>query len=52
MNVCGAPSGQSPVAMALSIAAVTLVYTLPLITAAFLAVRVRWGRGRQVTAIV
>lgn len=52
MNVCGAPSGQSPVAMALSIAAVTLVYALPLITAAYLAVRVRWGRGRQATAIV
>lgn len=52
MNACGAPSGQSPVEMALSIAAVTLVYTLPLITAAYLAVRVRWGRGRQATAIV
>jgi uncharacterized membrane protein len=52
MNSCGAPLGQSAFDVALSIVVAIVVYALPLITAAYLAVRVRWGRGRQATAIV
>jgi uncharacterized membrane protein len=52
MTVCGGPLGQSAVDVALSIIVPVLAYTLPLITAAYLAVRVRWGRGRQATATV
>jgi hypothetical protein len=49
-NGCQAPPGPSPVEMAVSIVAATLFYTLPLITAAYLAVRLRWGRRLQVAA--
>jgi len=50
MNLCGAPTGQSPTEIAVSMVAVTLFYALPLITAAYLAARLRWGRGRQAAA--
>ena len=52
MTVCGGPLGQSAFDVALSIIVPVLAYTLPLITAAYLAVRVRWGRGRQAAATV
>jgi HAAS domain-containing protein len=50
MNLCGAPSGQFPLENAVSIAGATLFCVLPLLTAAYLAVRLRWGRSRQASA--
>jgi hypothetical protein len=47
-NGCQGPPGPSLLETALPIAAAILFYTLPLITAAYLAVRLRWGRRLQV----
>ena len=46
-NGCPAPAGPSVLATALSIVAAILIYTLPLITAGYLALRLRWGRRTQ-----
>jgi hypothetical protein len=45
---CQSPPGPSPIETAISIAAAILIYTLPLITAGYLAWRLRWGRQVQV----
>ena len=50
MNVCGAPVGPPPLESVLPILAAILFYMLPLITAAYLAVRLRWGRRVQIAA--
>ncbi len=49
-NGCQAPPGSSPLVNGLSIVAGILFYTLPLITAGYLAIRLRWGRGRWAAA--
>jgi HAAS domain-containing protein len=46
-NGCPAAAGPSALATALSIVAAILIYTLPLITAGYLALRLRWGRRTQ-----
>ena len=46
-NGCHTPAGPSPLETALSIIASVLIYTLPLITAGYLAVRLRWGHRIQ-----
>ena len=45
---CPPSSGPSPVEIAVPIAAAILFYALPLITAAYLALRLPWGRPVQV----
>jgi hypothetical protein len=44
---CQSPPGPSPLETVASIVIAILIYTLPLITAAYLALRLRWGRGPQ-----
>jgi hypothetical protein len=44
---CQSAPGPSPLETAGSIVAGILIYTLPLITAAYLALRLRWGRQAQ-----
>ena len=46
-NGCQAAAGPSVLGTALSIVAAILIYTLPLITAGYLALRLRWGRRTQ-----
>jgi len=44
---CPAPAGPSFLETAVSVLVVVLFYALPLITAAYLALRLRWGRRAQ-----
>jgi hypothetical protein len=46
-NGCQTATGPSALATVLSIVAAILIYTLPLITAGYLALRLRWGRRTQ-----
>jgi hypothetical protein len=46
-NGCATPAGPSFLETAVSILVVVLFYALPLITAAYLALRLRWGRRAQ-----
>jgi len=46
-SACQTPPGPSPLETILLVAAVIIIWVLPLITAGYLAIRLRWGRQPQ-----
>jgi hypothetical protein len=49
-QVCSGPNIVDTVGTVLSVAFVIVLWLLPVITAAYLGIRLRWGRGRRVAA--
>jgi hypothetical protein len=49
-QVCSGPNVLDIVGTVLSIVLVIVLWLLPVITAAYLGIRLRWGRGQQVAA--